>query len=354
MKILHTSDLHLNSKMTSRLGAAKAREQARELVLNFKEMTDFAEREGCRAFIIAGDLFDTDSISEAVKKSALDIIAAKPEITFFYLPGNHERLALANGGVLPENLRIFQQGWTYFTKDGVRFAGRWETEPDMFKTLEDKGDSEALVCVLHGELRDRSDFGGVIGKRDAEFSSPDYLALGHYHSFSCEEFGKNRFAVYPGTPLGRGFDECGECGFVIIDTDGENVKFNFQKTHKRQILIKDVELDGVSGTHELWDKISHACRDIPKSTILRVRLCGERTPEAKLDIEFVENAMKNSFYHFEIKDASRLKIRYEDYINDKTLKGEFIRLVLSDTKLSENEKTGVILAGISALMGESV
>ena len=60
MKILHTSDLHLNSKMDSKLGKEKAKERKRELLLNFKKMTEFAKNAGFRAFIIAGDLFDTE------------------------------------------------------------------------------------------------------------------------------------------------------------------------------------------------------------------------------------------------------------------------------------------------------
>ena len=353
MKILHTSDLHLNSKMDSKLGRDKAKERKRELLLNFRKMTELASAEGCRAFIIAGDLFDTEKISATVRKSALDIIGAKKDLSFLYLPGNHEEDAIANHSDLPENLFIFGKEWTYFNLDGVCFAGRRTTEEKMFSSLLRQENSEKLVAVLHGELADKSKSGGFIGKKELSDTKIDYLALGHYHSFSSYEFDKGRFAVYSGTPLGRGFDELGECGFVLIDTDN-NVNFSFQKTHGRQLIVKDVDVTGVQGTHELCDKILHACQSIPSSDLLRVRLTGGKSPELKLDLDFATERLSSRFYYFEIKDETRLLISADDYIHDKSLKGEFIRLVLLDATLSDKEKDDIISMGISALMGESV
>ena len=145
MKILHTSDLHLNSKMDSKLGKEKAKERKRELLLNFKKMTEFAKNAGFRAFIIAGDLFDTEKISVSVKKSVLDLIAAVPEISFLYLPGNHEEDAISKLELLPENLLVFGKEWTYYTIDGVCFAGRRETSPGMFSSIKKPSNAERIT-----------------------------------------------------------------------------------------------------------------------------------------------------------------------------------------------------------------
>ncbi len=352
MKILHTSDLHLNSKMNSKLGREKAAERKRELLLNFKKMTEIAKKRACRAFIIAGDLFDTEKISVSVKKSVLDIISSCSDIAFFYLPGNHEKDAVTEEN-LPENLHVFDEAWTYFTLDGVTFAGRRETEKGMFASLKKRENAEKLIAVLHGELCDKSDSGGKIGLKELKETDIDYLALGHYHSYSAEEFDRGRFAVYSGTPLGRGFDEVGEMGYVIIDTENI-VNFGFQKSDGRRLLEREIDITGINSTHELCDKISHACRDIPSSDLLRATLIGGRSPELKLDLIYAEKRLGESFYYFEIKDNSRLSVSAEDYANDKSLKGEFIRLVLLDSTLSDKEKNDIISVGISALMGENV
>jgi DNA repair exonuclease SbcCD nuclease subunit len=352
MRIIHTSDLHLNSKMNSKLSKEKARERKRELLLNFRKMAECAKENGIEAFIIAGDLFDTEKISASVKKSAMDIIAEKSEISFYYLPGNHEKDSLSSEKELPGNLKIFGEDWTYFIQDGICFAGRSKTAPGMFESFSAPEGAECVIAVLHGELRERSAEGGIIGKKELSERGIDYLALGHYHSYSKEEFEKGKYAVYSGTPMGRGFDECGEKGFVIIEAKNNNVKFSFQKAYNRELIDQKIELNGLLGTQELLDKILHACRDIPKSSLLRCTLTGERKPEAQFDTDFIKKRLEDSFYYFEIKDESRLEIRPLDYANDKTLKGEFIRLVLSDEKLTDEEKKDIIICGISALLGE--
>ena len=352
MKILHTSDLHLNSKMNSKLGPEKSKERKRELLLNFRKMTEIAKREDCSAFIIAGDLFDTEKISASVKKNVLDIISTAKSLTFLYLPGNHEKDAITEEE-LPENLRIFGSDWSYFTISGVAFAGRRETEPYMFQTLKKPENAEKLIAVLHGELADKSDRNGKIGEKELKNTEIDYLALGHYHSFSEHEFDRARFAVYSGTPEGRGFDETGDCGYVIIDV-GENVNFSFQKSLGRRLLNKEIDITAVGSSAELCEKILHACHDIPKSDLVRATLVGGRSPETKLDVDYAEKRLGEEFYYFEIKDSSHLSVSHEDYINDKSLKGEFIRLVLLDESLSDKEKNDIISMGISALMGESI
>jgi hypothetical protein len=54
-----------------------------------------------------------------------------------------------------------------------------------------------------------------------------------------------------------------------------------------------------------------------------------------------------------VYDKTKLSIRAEDYQNDISLKGEFVRLVLA-SDLDEEVKLQVIEKGIRALGGEEV
>ena len=115
MKIIHTSDIHLASPLTSKLSGVKAKKRAAELREIFSRICMGAEASGVSAVIIAGDLFDTERITKSDIDSALSAIEAAKDITFFYLCGNHEGSALQNSGVrLPENLKLFGEGWTYY------------------------------------------------------------------------------------------------------------------------------------------------------------------------------------------------------------------------------------------------
>ncbi len=352
MRFLHTSDLHLNSKMNSKLSGEKAKERKLELLLNFRAMTEFAKSSGCRAFVISGDLFDTEKMSMRIKRTVLEIISSAPDITFLYLAGNHEKDAIASLDELPENLKVFGKDWTYFIIDGTAFAGRAETDAGMFASLKIPSEAKNAVAVLHGELRDSSESGGIIGKKELKNTKISYLALGHYHSFSEHRIAENCVAVYSGTPLGRGFDELGEKGFVTVDIDGENVNYSFQKSNGRKLMAANVLLDGVETNEEFEHKIQHALAHISKNDLVRLVFSGHRREDIKIDCDAISARYRSAYYYMEAKDETRLAIKPEDYAFDKTLKGEFIRTVLADTSLSDGEKDEIITTGLRALMGE--
>ena len=79
--------------------------------------------------------------------------------------------------------------------------------------------------MLHGEI------GDTIGKNKIKLASLknhniDYLALGHYHTYTVGQIDERGTYVYSGCLEGRGFDECGEKGFVVLDVE-EKVNHTF-------------------------------------------------------------------------------------------------------------------------------
>ncbi len=108
MRILHCADLHLDSRMSSNLDKEKARERKKELLLTFERMVDYAASHQVDAILIAGDLFDTRNISATARHAVWDAVCGHPEITFFYLQGNHDtEHFFSDREELPENLRLF-------------------------------------------------------------------------------------------------------------------------------------------------------------------------------------------------------------------------------------------------------
>lgn len=352
MKIIHTSDLHLGSALSARLSPEKARERRRELSRIFGRLIDEAKRVGARAVIIAGDLFDTENPSGREVDDLLFRIEAEKGITFFYLPGNHEgELIRASSLPLPKNLLLFGKEWTYYDTDKLSIIGRSECTRDMISTLHLRPERRNII-VLHGELRDT---GGdmQIKRGDFKDSAADYLALGHYHSYKAEKLGERCTAVYSGTPEGRGFDEASECGYVLIDTDGDRITHSFVPFAKRRIRILEVSLDGITRPSEIEYLCEAALKDIPKEDIVRVSLVGGIPPDIRIDTEAIPERFGDSFFHFEAEDKTKLQINPDDYKNDRSVKGEFVRRVINDTTLDEQTKRAVIGCGLCALTGES-
>lgn len=351
MKILHTSDLHLGSALTARLSAAKAKERRAELIHSFEREIEEAQLRGVRIFIIAGDLFDTERVGRGVKEAAVSAMRRAPMIDFLYLPGNHEREALLDGSVeLPANLKVFGKEWTYFEYEFLTIAGRSELCPGAFGSLKLEGDRKNIV-VLHGTLADKCDR-DTVGLGEAAGMGIDYLALGHYHSHSKTEIDARGVAVYSGTPEGRGFDEAGECGFCIIDTNGSELHYSFIPHASRRIEIRQADISGALSRSDVDSAAEMALCGVRSGDIVRLVLTGRHAPELCPDVDAITHRYSGRYYHFEAVDESGLIIDPEAYRLDRSLKGEFIRLVLSRTDLSEEDRDAVIRTGLGALIGD--
>ena len=354
MKIIHTSDIHLDSPLTSRLTAEKVRERRRELLSGFGRLVEEARLSGAEAIIIAGDLFDSGRVSKRALDTAISIISGAEDITFFYLQGNHEGDALVRSGIeLPENLKVFGNEWTYYEMGEVTIVGRNSICEDMFESLSLSPDRTNIV-VLHGELRDRCSAPETVGIKDGAGKNIDYLALGHYHSYYTAAIDERGAAVYSGTPEGRGFDEVGDKGYVLLSASSGRVFHSFRSFAKRRLHIIPVELDGAVRTVEISERAERALQGISSSDIVRLELCGRYYPKLWKDTEGLLRRFGGRYYYFEIKDSSRIAINPDDYKHDMSLKGEFIRTVSADDSLDEETKERIIACGINALMGEEL
>lgn len=354
MKLIHTSDIHLCSPLTTRFSPSAARTRKRELTDSFRRIIDDALRMGAEGIIIAGDLFDSEAISSRAVDEVLGIIEKCSTVTFFYLPGNHEKDVIrACAERIPENLRIFGEEWTYFKLGGTTVVGRSKICDDAFSTLSLNGD-EINVVVLHGELTERTKSPDQIGKKNIEGLPIDYLALGHYHSYSATDIGRRTTAVYCGTPEGRGFDEAGEKGYVVIDTDGKFLTHRFKRASRRTLRIIRADISSATRQIELENIVEAALKEASADDLIRVVLEGEHAPGSTRDTDSLEKRFAPSYFYLEVKDKSRLRISPDEYKNDKSLKGEFIRLVMSKDELTDEEKDAVIECGIRALAGEII
>ena len=352
MKIFHTSDLHIGSPLTSRLSTEKAKERKGELISTFSRLVDEAIFQRARLFIIAGDLFDSERITKTSAERVLSIIERAESVDFLYLPGNHENDALKSSGIpMPKNLCIFGEDWTYFDYEYVTVAGRSEISEDMFDRL-NLSYAKTNILVLHGALIDGKSGGECIGVRDTRGKNIDYIALGHYHTYSKTELDEGGVAVYSGTPEGRGFDEAGDKGFVMIEADGKKVSHKFVPFATRAMRIIDVNVTGAQRRIDFDDRASAALSSVRAQDLVSLRFIGEHSPELYPDVDGVVAMHNGRFWHLEARDESTVRIDPESYRYDKSLKGEFIRLVMSKGDISKDEKDKIIRAGLAALMGD--
>ena len=128
MKLIHTADCHLDSKLSRHFDEAKAAERKNELLSTFQNIVHYAVSNDVEAILIAGDLFDVRTISATARDAVISAVLNNPGITFFYLRGNHDAGAFLQNfrdrihADLPGNLKLFEENWTsypFVSKDGT-------------------------------------------------------------------------------------------------------------------------------------------------------------------------------------------------------------------------------------------
>ena len=72
------------------------------------------------------------------------------------------------------------------------------------------------------------------------------------------------------------------------------------------------------------------------------------------NVSYIQERFSPHFFFVKVKDSTRLKVDYTDYLLDESLKGEFVRTVMQDTTLTPEMQSEIIRCGLQALAGEEV
>ncbi len=353
MKFLHCSDIHLDSRMEHNLPAHQARERNAEICATFGRLVDYAAQQGVRAVLIAGDMFDSERVTAQTAGFVLDRIAGAPGVDFLYLRGNHDE-AVFEGLVLPQNFKTFSSEWSFYRYDDVVIGGLELDEENcysMYDSLKLNAE-DTNILMLHGQESTQPGR-ELIALPLLRNRGIDYLALGHIHSYKCEALDLEGQYGYCGCLEGRGFDECGSKGFVLLTVENGRVKPEFVPFARRTLEEVQVDITGLTTISQIQGAMEEACREIDHESLVKFTLVGSYTLETQKDLRFLQKMLEGKFWFLKIKDESRLKIEKETYEHDVSLKGEFIRLVMASDRTAE-EKERIICTGIRALMGEEV
>ena len=379
MKILHMADVHLDSKLSRYFDNEKAKERRNEILNTFTAAVEYAAKEGVEAVIIAGDLFDVRKISATARDAVSDAIEQHAEITFYYLRGNHDADSFVQNmiekrGGLPANLKMFSDNWTTYrqeSSDGVTvvITGA-EMNADNNSRLVSSlvlNQDDFNVVVLHGqevELASKKD-AEVIPLRDYKNKGIDYMALGHIHEPKIEQLDARGKYSYSGCLEGRGYDEIGEHGFNILDikSDGNRTSYEVHFTPFAKRTIHRMELDlsemDVITSQAIVRNIQTEAGQsgIEAKDMLRVELVGKIDSDAEIDVDYISKSLENDFYHIKVVNKTKPAVSFEDFMLDKSLRGEFVRLIKEKQdrgELTEDDAAKIAQLGIDVLAGEGI
>lgn len=413
VRLIHTADLHLDSAFSSRFSKEEAEERRRNLLIAWNKLLQYGIERKVQAILISGDLFDSPVVSRSTMEIFLSSIRKNPEISFFYLRGNHDtKNTFRFRDDLPKNLFLFsKEGKKYRLKEklvllGQEFYGterrnefpeepygterRSEFPEESYGTesllelpeepeelveeelLSPSSSKEAVqsiwnlkeedcnILMLHGALRE----GGPEVQNEQGISLKQlsrypihYLALGHIHKREEGKCGSLNY-IYPGCLQGRGFDEEGEKGFYYVEIEEETkeIKAEFVPLKEGAFRIIPLFLSEEDGTLDAEEKIRESLKKegAEAKDSVRIILKGEKRAGEERNLRYLEKQLEEEYAYIEIKEETKLKLRKEEFIHEKGLKGEFLRMVSESESLSEEEKEKLMILGIGLLQGEEL
>ena len=220
MKILHSADWHLDSPLQGHTPEQTALLRRALLAVPGK-IAALCQAEQCDMMLLSGDLFDGPYTADSL--NALRDALSEVAVPVFIAPGNHDYLGADSPWLTqswPENVHIFTQPvLTAMEGPGCTVYGAGFTSMDCPGLLEGfHAEEETALCVLHGDPTQVSSPYCPVTRKQIEDSGLAYLALGHIHK-GGDLLSGNTLCAWPGCPMGRGYDEQGEKGVLIVTVD---------------------------------------------------------------------------------------------------------------------------------------
>ena len=320
LKILHTADLHLDSPFAGFSEAQRQLLRQQQKLLPGK-IADLCRRENCDLLLLAGDIFDGQPTRDTI--GILKEALSRCGVPVFVSPGNHDFCSPESPWMTEtwsENVHIFTGALESVVLEdlscrvwGAGFRGM--DCPPLLDGFHAEGTEQYKIAVLHGDPTQRESLYNPITAGQVKASDLTYLALGHIHKAGAFRAG-NTLCVWPGCPMGRGWDETGDKGVCIV-TLGEEV--NVQAVSLDTLRFYDLEADAGA------DAVSALESLLPpqgSKDFYRVSLTGS----ADVDIKSIYSEFPD-FPNLTLLDKTEPPIDLWENTDSDTLEGMYFQLL---------------------------
>jgi DNA repair exonuclease SbcCD nuclease subunit len=346
--LLHLSDVHLGARHAD-LGPAAVQQRERQLTA-FTRAVDEGLTRKVDAVLICGDLFDSNVQPRRAVERAADELGRLTEagIRVVIIPGTHDAydsrsiyrafdlsamVGPARRGELLTVLTPEQPELLVPDLDLLIFGRVFDTKRAPHSPLQGfdvRGDARASwkVGMIHGSRA----IPGKVERDDVLFidaeiaaSGLDYLALGHWHSFSSGQAGATTWC-YPGAPEPVAVDQDG-AGDVCLVTLGDGVggqssvhveRIRVGRTVFRRVAFDAAELPG-------QDELERRIRELADpDLVLAVTVDGIAPDSLEILPDEIERRLAGSFLQLRISDRSVAELPAALDLPADTVAGRFI------------------------------
>ena len=365
LRLLHTADVHLGARHAD-LGDAAAAQRERQFAA-FRASVDLALAEKVDLFLVAGDLFDSNTQPRrSVERVGAELARlAQARVRSVIIPGTHDvydrssvyraydMAALAGTRPAEELVTILTPGrpWIHLAAiDAVVHGPVFATKRVPHSPLRDLAavvtpPAAWKIGLLHAALNipGRTDHDEVVITTDEIAASGlDYLALGHWHSSQTAKAGGVTYA-YSGAPepVAVDQDRAGKGLLVTLDErDGRRNVTIEERTVGRTVFERmDVDAATIESQPALVARLRASANP---DLVLDVRLIGVRRDDLDLEPAEIEDALRGAFLRARVRDLSRPALSEGPLPPAETISGAFIRNV--EGRIADLEASGEDLA----------
>jgi DNA repair protein SbcD/Mre11 len=348
LRIVHTADVHLGARHAD-MGDQASAQRERQFAA-FKTTVDLAIEERVDLFLIAGDLFDSNTQPRrSVERVAAELARlAAAKVRTVVIPGTHDVYdrssiyraydleALAGSDPDDDFVTVLTPArpWVHLAAcDVVVFGPVFATKKAPTSPLQGLDTSvvpEATyrVGMVHGAVAIPGKTDGddvVITTQEIAASGLDYVALGHWHSSQQARAGGVTYA-YAGAPESVAIDQdrAGKALLVELDTKAgaKTVTISEKQVGKTSFDKARIDAAAIASQPAFIEGV--AKRGDP-DLVLDVRIDGVRPDELDLHLDEIETALAPSFLRIRVRDASMPALTEGALPSPDTIAGSFIR-----------------------------
>ena len=322
MKILHSADWHLDSPLGG-FSEEQAKFLRAELLRVPDRVTALCKSENCDLLLLAGDLFDGQYTKDSLNavKAALEEV----KIPVFISPGNHDFCRPDSPYLTetwPENVHIFThaaiESVTLPELDCKIYGAGYEAMdcPGLLQGLQAQGMARWHIGLLHSDPTQSSTPYCPMTTAQVRDSGLDYLALGHIHKGDSFRAGQT-LCVWPGCPMGRGFDETGVKGVLVVELE-DTVSARFLPLNTPRFFDETVDAG-----EDALEAVAALLPPLATQDTYRITLTGYSAP---IDTAAIAAAFPQ-VPNLEVRDRTVPEIDLWSGLGEDTLEGVYFRLL---------------------------
>ncbi len=348
LTLLHAADFHLDSPFRA-LPPQEAQRRRQGQRETLDALRDLALDHRADLVLLPGDLFDSQETYPETLEALSRVLGQMP-CPVVIAPGNHDYYDVKSPYARmawPDNVHIFQhEAVTSFsfpdlgvTVYGCAFTGPFR-ETDPLAGFHAPGDGNLAIGCLHGDVGKHSRYAPIAPESLAQ-SGLAYAALGHVHAFEAHTDVPTPWA-YSGCIQGRGFDELGDKGALLIHLENGQVGGKLLPLPGPRYWELSAPVDGVEA----------ALEGVAKDDYVRLTLTGAAQ---SLDLSALRDLGGAKCKVFELRDETVPPLDLWARLEDESLTGYFLREMKSRLDAAEDKDKDLLQAalrcGLAALEG---